>query len=154
MDFHIAVWMCATTEAFDMNVRRAHIQTAIWKSACEAEPPKLDPTVYGWKRDDISKSLELVHLPTNVALAPQDVLEIIHCGCLSEKPCLTAQCRCNSARLPCTMFCRPQAARMKRRWLVLERKMTKLMMSSRMLSAFIHAGTAQCTCTHRIIQTY
>jgi len=28
-----------TTEAFEMNVRRAHIQTAIWKSACEVEPP-------------------------------------------------------------------------------------------------------------------
>ena len=95
-----------TTEAFEMNVRRAHIQTAIWKSACEAEPPKLDPTVYGWKRDDVSKSLKPVQLPTNVALAPQDVLEMIHCGCSSEKPCLTAQCRCNTARLPCTMFCK------------------------------------------------
>jgi len=76
-----------TTEAFEMSVRRAHIQTAIWKSAREAEPPKLDPTVYGWERDDVSKSLEPVQLPTNVALAPEDVLEMINCGCSSEKPC-------------------------------------------------------------------
>ena len=55
----------STTQAFEMNVRRAHIQTAIWKSACEAEPPKLDPTVYGWKRDDVSKSLEPVRATTH-----------------------------------------------------------------------------------------
>ena len=53
-----------TTEAFEINVRRARIQTAIWKSACEAELPKLDPTVYGWKRDDVAKSLEPVQLST------------------------------------------------------------------------------------------
>ena len=32
-----------TTEAFEINVRRAHIQTAIWKSVGEAGPPALDP---------------------------------------------------------------------------------------------------------------
>ena len=38
-----------TTEAFEQNVRRTHIQTAIWKSASESNPPQLDPTEYGWK---------------------------------------------------------------------------------------------------------
>ena len=46
-----------TTEAFELNVRRAHIQTAFWMSACEAEPPALDPTMYGWKSQECSKSL-------------------------------------------------------------------------------------------------
>ena len=45
------------TEAFEQNVRRAHIQTAIWKSAVKSEPPTLDPTKYGWARDEASRSL-------------------------------------------------------------------------------------------------
>lgn len=94
-----------TTEAFELNVRRAHIQTAIWMSACEPEPPKFDPTLYGWKREDASKSLVPVLLPSTTALAPQEVLEMIHCRCSSDKPCSTAHCRCNAAKLPCTVFC-------------------------------------------------
>ena len=94
-----------TTEAFEMNVRRAHIQTAIWKSAGEADPPALDPTLFGWKREEVSRSLVPILLPPNVALAPSYILEIIRCGCSSERPCFTTQCRCTAAKLPCTMFC-------------------------------------------------
>ena len=94
-----------TTEAFQMNVRRAHIQTAIWKAAAEADPPAMDPTLYGWKREEASRSLVPVLLPPNVALAPSYILEIIRCGCSSERPCFTAQCRCTAAKLPCTIFC-------------------------------------------------
>jgi hypothetical protein len=36
-----------TTEAFEQNVQRAHIQTTIWKSANESDPPQLDPAEYG-----------------------------------------------------------------------------------------------------------
>ena len=101
-----------TTEAFEMNVRRAHIQTAIWKSAGEADPPALDPTLFGWKREEASRSLVPMLLPPNVALASSYILEIIRCGCSSERPCFTAQCRYTSAKLPCTMFytCRDDLA--------------------------------------------
>ena len=95
------------TEAFQMNVRRAHIQTAILKAAAEADPPAMEPTLYGWKREEASRSLVPVLLSPNVhvALTPSYILEIIRCGCSSERPCFTAQCRCTAAKLPCTIFC-------------------------------------------------
>lgn len=69
-------------------------------------PPELDPLLYGWKRDTVSKSLVPVLLDDNVALAPPDILQMIRCGCSSERPCSTAQCRCAAAKLPCTLFCK------------------------------------------------
>ena len=70
----------STTEAFEQNVWHAHIQTAIWKS----ETPTLDPTKYGWARDEASRSLIPIMLLSNVALALSDVLEMIHCGYFSD----------------------------------------------------------------------
>ena len=37
-----------TTEAFSENVKRAHLQTFIWKNALQLDQQKLDPTDYGW----------------------------------------------------------------------------------------------------------
>ena len=89
-----------TTEAFEQNV-----QTAIWKSAVKLEPPTLDPTKYGWARDEASRSLTPVMLPPNVALTLSEVLEMIRCGCSWDKPCYTAQCRRTVAKLPCLVLC-------------------------------------------------
>ena len=52
-----------TKEAFKENVKRAHIQTAIWKSALESEPPALDPVDFGWERDERTMMLD----PSNSA---------------------------------------------------------------------------------------
>ena len=38
-----------TKEAFELHVLKAHIQTAIWKSANDSRPPELEPTKYGWR---------------------------------------------------------------------------------------------------------
>ena len=38
-----------TSEVFEENVKRAHLQCAIWRRALQ-EPPNLDPTDYGWFR--------------------------------------------------------------------------------------------------------
>ena len=94
-----------TTEAFEENVRRAHFQTVIWKSALHSSPPSLDATKFGWMRDVATKSLTPVSLPSDIDVAPREILEMIRCGCSSEKPCRSAQCRCCAARLPCTLFC-------------------------------------------------
>ena len=32
------------SESFSENVKRAHLQTCIWKSAMDSDPPDLDPT--------------------------------------------------------------------------------------------------------------
>jgi len=94
-----------TSQAFVENVRRAHFQTAIWKAALQSKPPNMNPEEYGWAREETSKSLLPVPMPTDVALAPPQILELIRCGCTSGTPCRTAQCGCCAAHLPCTFFC-------------------------------------------------
>ncbi len=83
-----------TTEAFEQNVLRAHIQTAIWKSTNEPDPPQLNPTEYGWTRDEAKKSLNPVMVPSEVKMAPPEVLELVRCGCSSSNSCSTARCSC------------------------------------------------------------
>ena len=51
-----------TSEAFGENVKRAHLQTCIWKVALTFDPPAVDPTIYGYSRHDPSRLL----LPTTV----------------------------------------------------------------------------------------
>jgi len=72
-----------TTEAFEENVRRAHFQTVIWKSALHSSPPSLDATKFGWMRDAVTKSLTPVSLPSDTDVAPREILEMIRCGCSS-----------------------------------------------------------------------
>ena len=76
-----------TSEAFKENVLRAHFQVAVWKSAPEPDPPSLDPKEYGWVRDEVTKTLTPRTLPSDVALAPPQVLELLRCGCSTDEPC-------------------------------------------------------------------
>ena len=99
-----------TTESFTENVKRAHLQTSVWKQATEIDPPKMDPVDYGWEKNEATKSLVPVMLPKDVKLAPPEVLQLIKCSCGSETPCGTLRCRCNSARLSCTIFCACQGS--------------------------------------------
>ena len=93
------------TEAFKENVKRAHLQTWIWKSALELNPSTLDPTAFGYMKDEATKSLIPVTTPPNVKLAPANILRLIRCNCTSDNPCKSSGCGCNKAKLACTMFC-------------------------------------------------
>jgi hypothetical protein len=64
-------------EAFKVNIQRAHIQTAIWKSALDSEPAALDPAEYGWERNERTRFMIPVTLPPNVIVAPPEVLDMI-----------------------------------------------------------------------------
>ena len=94
-----------TTEAFRENVLRAHVQTAVWKSAPLPDPPSFEPTDYGWSREESTKTLIPKTLPPDVALAPPEVLEMLCFGCSTNEPCRSQRCGCNSGHLPCTFFC-------------------------------------------------
>ena len=94
-----------TIDAYEVHVRRAHFQAAVWRNALQSDPPDLDPTQYGWYRDTTTKMLLPVMLPEDVSPAPISVLKLIKCGCSSGRPCSTARCSCASAKLSCTMFC-------------------------------------------------
>jgi hypothetical protein len=67
-----------------VNVQQAHIQTAIWKSALDSEPPVLEPAEYGWERDERTRCMISVTLPPNVVVAPPEVLDMIKCGSTAD----------------------------------------------------------------------
>ena len=56
-------------------------------AAFEPDPPPLDPTEYGWVCDEATKTLTSRTLPSDVALAPREVLEFLRCGCSTDEPC-------------------------------------------------------------------
>lgn len=94
-----------STEAFTENVKRAHLQTFIWKAAVSLDPPSIDPVEYGYARHEPSKSLIPVTVPAGVQLAPDEILSLIKCNCEGDKRCVTQRCGCSRQRLPCTLFC-------------------------------------------------
>lgn len=98
-----------TSEAFEQNVKRAHFQCAIWRKALQ-EPPNLDPTEYGWFKDEERKALQPVMLPPSRLSAPDYVLKLVCCSCASEKPCHSSRCGCVAANLACTTFCHCQGS--------------------------------------------
>ena len=69
-----------TSESLADNIKRAHIQTSIWKAAMKQDPPRLDHSDFGWSKDEVTKSLLPVTTPTNTAAAPTEVLQILRCG--------------------------------------------------------------------------
>ena len=92
-----------TDAAFQENLRRAHLQTFLWKNALEVEPQKLDPLQYGWSKD--GDKLCPTTVPTGTQLVPEYIKAIINCGCSSDMPCESNQCGCNKAGMTCSVFC-------------------------------------------------
>ena len=93
------------SDAYEENVKRAHIQVCIWKHALNADPPNLDPTLYQCQKDETSKSLIPVTTPAGSKPAPLEILELIRCDCVSGEPCKTGRCGCLAAQLSCTVLC-------------------------------------------------
>ena len=60
----------------------------------------MDPTEYGWIKDEATKSL----VPTT-SLAPQSILKLIKCSCASVDLSKSLRCVCHQAKLSCTMLC-------------------------------------------------
>ena len=92
-----------TSEVFEQNVARAHLQVAIWLHALDPNPPVLDPTSCGWSQEE--GVLSPTTVPPDTSLAPTGLLKLIKCSCRSEMPCSTNKCSCNSSDMACTPFC-------------------------------------------------
>ena len=90
-----------TKEAFLENVRRCHLQVAIWKSALRDSPPQMDPCEYGWELDQHGVPIPRT-VPAGTNLAPPFILKLIRCNCKTSS-CQTASCSCS--RIGCTIFC-------------------------------------------------
>ena len=73
---------------------------------CSHDPHhSLDPTKYGYAKEEETKSLIPVTVLTNVQLAPDNILRLIRCTCASGSLCKSSRCQCNKAKLACTIFC-------------------------------------------------
>ena len=92
-----------TSEAFEQNVARAHLQVAIWLHALDLNPPVLDPASYGWPQEEGSIALSPTTVPPDTSLAPTGLLKLIKCSC--EMPCSMNKCSYNSSDMACTPFC-------------------------------------------------
>ena len=75
-----------TTAAFKENVKRVHLQVAIWVCAT-GDPPNVEPTDYGWDRNDELKVLLPSTLPSSEKVAPEEVMKVLCCTCSSDRPC-------------------------------------------------------------------
>ena len=93
-----------TNESSGENVKRAHLQVAHWKTAIIGVPPKLDPKAWGYESLKTASGTILVPIPVPPGTkdAPDEVREMIHCGCESSE-CL-GNCKCKS--IGCTVFCK------------------------------------------------
>ena len=80
-----------STEASVENLKRVHFQAVLRRTLNEKCPLKLNPEEFGWKRDTLNKILVPVHLPENVKLGPDYILQMIRCGCKSNIPCNQGQ---------------------------------------------------------------
>ena len=94
-----------TDPAFMEKLKRAHFQICIWKHALDLNVPNLDPVQYGWTKDKATKSLAAVHVPPNTDLALSYIQELKECSCSSDPPCVSANCGCKKAGMPCSVFC-------------------------------------------------
>ena len=65
----------------------------------------MDPVKFGWEADHINKCLIPQNMCEGIAYAPWHVLQLVRCGCESEKPCRGGKCGCMGRQLPCTVFC-------------------------------------------------
>ena len=73
----------------------------------DADPPDLNLVPYGWTMNDENK-LAPMSISPNVSLAPESVLRMIKCGCLT---CATELCRCSVANISCSEFFAGRATR-------------------------------------------
>ena len=89
-----------TRDALKKHIARANYQTAIWKSALEAQPSIPSPDGHGWSVVD---NAIVISWKDNDA-APHALLNLTRCGC--KTPCATNRCSCRSSNLACTVACR------------------------------------------------
>ena len=102
-------WKHCTSKVFEENVKIAHF------SVCDLEEstpraPNVDPTKYGWFKDEQTKSIQPVTLPPSKLSAPDYILKLVCCSCASERPCHSNRCGCVAAHLACTTFCHCQVS--------------------------------------------
>lgn len=83
---------------------RAHLQSMLWKSADQHEPPDVSSriTQFGWDfKDDIP-----IPVISHGHPAPPELIDMIKCNCKAQgKMCSSENCGCHKERISCTTYC-------------------------------------------------
>ena len=96
--------LAPTDESFLQNLKRSHLQRAVWRCSLNADPTTVDICLYGWGKDDKTTDLIPLAVAPDVCLVPQEIMKVFRCGCTSENSCESGNCSCNKSRLPCSTF--------------------------------------------------
>ena len=83
------------------HIRRAHLQTLIWKAADKQHAPNVDVTSFGWEREGENLRPFIYKSPP----APPELMKIISCSCQAQSACSTARWNCNQSGISCTTYC-------------------------------------------------
>ena len=84
-------------EFFKKNLKRVHLPAMVSYVTMEADSPPLNPTLYGWRRDELSQVIVHIRLPDSIVATPD--------GCSRSSPCKTKRCSSASARVACSLMC-------------------------------------------------
>ena len=95
----------ATKPAAVQNILCAHLQVAVWLSACSESPSSVDVVMYGWEKYLLNRCLIPVGLPKGIAYMPGAVMNLTKCGCKSNDPCKNSRCSCFKSQLRCSSLC-------------------------------------------------
>ena len=94
-----------TDPALDEHIKRAHLQTMLWKAADEVQPPYVSISEFGW---DV---IDGVPTPrTGVSqCAPTQLMKVVACACSRQSVCSRKNCSCVTSGVSCTSFCKCMA---------------------------------------------
>lgn len=92
--------MPPTLGALKEHVLRARLQSYIWGQASRSLQHNLDPLTNGYH---VESNGHIVPTTTTMEPAPNEVIEMVSCGC--KKNCNSKRCSCRSNELSCTDLC-------------------------------------------------
>ena len=79
-----------TSEATVENIRRSHYQVALWLNSMSGILSPLRPTDFGWEQDGLVLKSRTV--TQGITVAPDDILEMVRCGCVAKSDVLFCSC--------------------------------------------------------------
>lgn len=91
-----------TDLALNEHIKRAHLQTMLWKAADQKNPPEVDISDFGW---NITAGVPIPHTGVSV-VAPVELMKVVACGCTALNTCSRNNCSCKTAGVSCTAFCK------------------------------------------------
>ena len=91
-------------DALHKHILCANYQTAIWRRSLEVNPDVPPPTDHGWKVEVIGGQEELVVHRTDLATAPESIMELLACN--FSKTCSLPKYTCVINGMKCSDLCR------------------------------------------------